>query len=104
MRGFEGEVRRARMLVPVLAWLIFAWVPVAALADPVEPIPDTQITADEFDDTIAFTPDDDADAAMPPLEVHAVDANLAAAAGAKKVVDGRVWLDADDYERNDILN
>jgi hypothetical protein len=92
------------MLVPALALLFLAWVPQVAMAGPTDPIPDLQIDADEFDDTIAFTPADDADAAMPPLEVHEVDASAAAAAGATKVVDGKAWLDADDYERNDILN
>jgi hypothetical protein len=92
------------MLVPVLTSLIFASVPLAALAGPYDAIPDSEITADQFDGTIAFTPDDDADAAMPPLEVHEVDASKATAAGATKVVDGKAWLDADEYTRNDILN
>jgi hypothetical protein len=93
-------MRATMMLVPALALLCSA---AAARADPAYPIPDVMITADEFDDTIAFTPDAGAQAAMPPLEVHEVDPDKATAAGAKKVVDGRVWLDADDYERNDIL-
>jgi hypothetical protein len=95
---------RATMLAPALALLCLALVSRSALAGPLDAIPDSEITADEFDDTIAFTPDDDADAAEPPLEVHAVDPEKATAAGAKKLVDGKVWLDADDYERNDILN
>jgi hypothetical protein len=104
MRGFECAARGARLLVPALTLLFLAWVPQVALAGPTDPIPDLQIDADQFDDTIAFTPADDADAAMPPLEVHEVDASKAAAAGATKVVDGKNWLDADNYERNDILN
>jgi hypothetical protein len=104
MRGFDFVARGARMLVPALSLLFLAWVPQAAVAGPTDPIPDLQIDADEFDDTIAFTPADDADAAMPPLEVHEVDASKAAAAGATKVVDGKTWLDADNYQRNDILN
>jgi hypothetical protein len=36
--------------------------------------------------------------------VHEIDEGQVAAAGGKKVVDGRNWLDADDSERNDILN
>jgi len=92
------------MLVPALSLLFLALAPQAAVAGPSDPIPDLQIDADQFDDTIAFTPAGDADAAMPPLEVHEVDASEAVAAGAKKVVDGKVWLDADNYERNDILN
>src|SRR5689334_22943996 len=104
MRGLEGDVCGARMLVPALSLLLLAWMPQAAQAGPSDPIPDLQIDADEFDDTIAFTPADDAEAAMPPLEVHEVDASEAAAAGATKVVDGKVWLEADNYERNDILN
>ncbi len=104
MRGLEGDVCGARLLVPALSLLLLAWMPQAALAGPSDPIPDLQIEADEFDDTIAFTPADDAEAAMPPLEVHEVDAGEAAAAGATKVVDGKVWLEADNYERNDILN
>lgn len=74
------------------------------MAGPLDAIPDSEMTADAFDDTIAFTPDNDAEAAEPPLEVHEVDAGKATAGGGLKVVDGKVWLDADDYERNDILN
>ncbi|GAB2179531.1 hypothetical protein [Dongia sp. agr-C8] len=101
MRGFAGGMRRTTTLVPALALLFFAWMSQAAMSDQ---IPDFDITADEFDDTIAFTPADDADPAMPPLEVHEVDAAAATAAGATKVIDGEAWLDADDYERNDMLN
>jgi hypothetical protein len=104
MRGFECAAGGARLLVPALTLLFLAWVPQVALAGPTDPIPDLQIDADQFDDTIAFTAADDADAAIPPLEVHEVDASKAEAAGAKKVVDGKAWLDADNYERNDILN
>ncbi|WP_395016701.1 hypothetical protein [Dongia sp.] len=104
MRGFEGGVGRTRIIVPALASLIFALLPEVAWSDSTDPIPDIEITADEFDDTIAFTPDDDTEAAIPPLEVHEIDAAKATAAGGQKVVDGRVWLDADDYDRNDILN
>jgi hypothetical protein len=92
------------MLVPAFALLFLAGISPAAAINPSSAIPDVEITADEFDDTIAFTPDDDAEAASPPLEVHEIDADKATAAGAKKVVSGETWLDADDYARNDILN
>jgi hypothetical protein len=95
---------RAILLAPVLALLCLALLPQDAFAGPLDPIPDIDMTADEFDDTIAFTPDDDAEAAEPPLEVHEIEADKATAAGAQKVVDGKVWLGADDYDRNDILN
>jgi hypothetical protein len=62
------------------------------------------MTAENFDDTIAFEPAGDAQEAEPPLEVHEIDESQVTAAGGKKVVDGRNWLDADDVERNDILN
>jgi hypothetical protein len=71
---------------------------------PLDPIPDSEMTAEDFDDTISFEPAGDAEAAEPPLEVHEIDESQVTAAGGKKVVDGRTWLDADDFERNDILN
>jgi hypothetical protein len=95
---------RANLLAPALALLCLALLPQSALAGPLDPIEDIDMTADDFDETIAFTPDDDAEAAEPPLEVHEVDAGKATAAGARKVVDGKVWLGADEYDRNDILN
>jgi len=95
---------RATLLAPALALLCLALPPRTAVAGPLDPIPDIDMTADEFDDTIAFTPDDDAEAAEPPLEVHEVDASKATAAGAQKGVDGKVWLGADEYDRDDILN
>lgn len=67
-------------------------------------IRDSVIVGPEFDERIAFEPADDADAAEPPLDVHEIDEGQVAGAGGKKVVDGGVWLQANDYERNDILN
>jgi hypothetical protein len=102
MRGIETG-RRMWKTAALLCWALALSTGTPALAGPFDPIPDAEMTAEVFDDTIAFTPDDGADAAIPPLEVHAVDEGQAAAAGATKVVDGSEWLDADDYERNDIL-
>lgn len=105
MRGTEGGARWTLTLAPALLFVAIAvQAGMPALAGSLEPIPDNEMTAEAFDDTIAFTPADDADAAIPPLEVHEVDASQATAAGAAKVVDGRDWLDADVYDRNDILN
>jgi hypothetical protein len=69
-----------------------------------KPVPPSGMTADAFDDNIAFAPADDAEAAKPPLEVHEIEESQVTAAGGKLVVAGRNWLDADDVERNDILN
>jgi len=105
MRGTDSGVCRARLLVPAVVGLLFAiQAGLPALADSTDPVPDDKMTAEIYDDTIAFEPDDDVDAAVPPLEVHEVDDSQVTAAGGKKVVDGKHWLDADDYERNDILN
>jgi hypothetical protein len=105
MRWAEGSVQRGKT---------FAWAAVLLGAGALQggtiakasgdTIPDSEMSRHSFDDTIAFVPADDAEAAGPPLEVHEIDENQVTAAGGKKVVDGKVWLEADDYERNDILN
>jgi hypothetical protein len=105
MRWAEGSIQRAKT---------FAWATVLLGAGALhggmiakasgDTIPDREMSRHSFDDTIAFEPADDADAAEPPLEVHEIDEGQVTAAGGKKVVDGEVWLDADDVERNDILN
>jgi hypothetical protein len=95
------------MLVPAVALLLAAGILQGCALmgfGPLAPVPDSQMTAEDFDDTIAFEPGADADEAAPPLDVHEVDEAKVTAAGGKKVVDGSNWLGADDHERNDILN
>ena len=106
MRWVEAGVQRTKSLA-ALAMLLLAAVTLQGcwlLGGPLAPIPDSEMTAEDFDDTIAFEPAGDAEEAVPPLEVHEIDESQVTAAGGKKVVDGRNWLDADDFERNDILN
>ena len=103
----EAGVQRTKSLAAV-AMLLLAAVMLQGCwvfgGGPHAAIPDGEMTAEAFDDTIAFEPGDDAEEAVPPLEVHEIDESQATAAGGKKVVDGRNWLDASDFERNDILN
>jgi hypothetical protein len=103
MRGTTGKT----LFAPAMALLFAAGALqgcIFGLGGPLAKIPDSQMTAESFDDTIAFEPAGDAKEAAPPLEVHELDESQVAAAGGKKVVDGRSWLGADDFERNDILN
>jgi len=92
---------RTALLAPAVA-LLLACAPASVVWS--ETIPDVEMTAEEFDDTIDFEAADDAEEAYPPTPVHEVDGDQVTAAGGKKVVDGENWLDADNYERNDILN
>jgi hypothetical protein len=103
MRAIEGGVRQVTAIGLLLSALLL---PAAgpAQADPLDAIPDNQMTADQFDDTIAFDAVHEEDAAVPPLPVHEVDPAAASAAGGTKVIEGRTWLDAGDYARNDMLN
>jgi len=98
-----GGLGRKRKFAPVLLAGVLQGC-IFGLGGPLAPIPDSEITAEEFDDTIAFEPAGDAEAAAPPLEVHEIDESQVTAAGGKKVVHGKDWLQADDFERNDILN
>lgn len=106
MRWAEGSIQRAKTFAGATVLLLGA----AALQGGTiteasgDTIPDREMSRHSFDDTIAFEPADDADAAEPPLEVHEIDESQVTAAGGKKVVDGKVWLQADDVARNDILN
>jgi hypothetical protein len=100
----EDSVRRAKTFAMSAALLLALETLQGCIQVKPGLIPDNQITAEEFDDTIAFEPADDAEEARPPLEVHQVDESQVTAAGGKKVVDGSNWLNASDVERNDILN
>jgi hypothetical protein len=67
-------------------------------------IHDDELTYDEYDDAVSYDGDTDEDLADAPVEVHEFDEAAATAAGAVKVIDGAAWFDADDFERNDMLN
>jgi hypothetical protein len=95
------DSRWKTLLAPALALLLACMTGSFARGDT---IPDEEMTAEEFDDTIDFEPDYDADEAMPPTPVHESDEDQITAAGGKLVVAGENWLDADNTERNDILN
>ncbi len=102
MRGDtnQGSLCKA-LLLPAVALLLVCMTGSFAQS---ETIPDEEMTAEEFDDTIDFEPADDADEAVPPVPVHQFDEDQVTAAGGKKVVDGGHWLDEENFERNDILN
>jgi uncharacterized protein YcfL len=65
---------------------------------------DEELTFDDYDSTVSFDADSDEDLADAPVDVHEFDEAAATAAGAVKVIDGASWFDADDFERNDMLN
>src|SRR4051812_14476522 len=105
MRWAESSIQRAKTFAWATALLGAGALQGGMIAQATgDTIPDREMSRHSFDDTIAFEPAGDAEAAGPPLEVHEIDENQVAAAGGKKVVDGKVWLEADHYERNDILN
>ncbi|HVY98209.1 MAG TPA: hypothetical protein VHA35_01825 [Dongiaceae bacterium] len=68
------------------------------------PVHDNELTFDDYDSTVSYDADSEEELADAPVEVHEFDEAAAAAAGAVKVIDGAAWFNADDFERNDMLN
>jgi hypothetical protein len=69
-----------------------------------EEVHDDELTMDDYDGTTSYEAPDGETEAEPPVPVHEFDADAAEAGGASQVIDGQQWLDADDFERNALLN
>jgi hypothetical protein len=69
-----------------------------------EAVHDSNLTTTDYNDAVAFEAGPDAIDAEPPIPVHELDTSIVEAAGGARVIDGDDWLNADDWERNDLLN